>query len=74
VCMRRYWQGIDCVQSVITVTALCRTVLIGRSTVSSSWQGDSSVIEGCEFYVTSVMGRIEEEQETIGYVNRNSES
>ena len=60
--MRRYWQGIDCVQSVIPVTALCRTVLIGRSTVSSCQQGDTSVSEGCEFYVTSVMEPIEEQK------------
>ena len=29
--------------------------------------------EGCEIYVTSVVGLIEGQQETIGYVNRNSE-
>jgi hypothetical protein len=29
---------------------------------------------GCGFCVTSVMGPIEERQETIGYVNSDSES
>ena len=53
---------------------MCTTVLISRSTVSSSQQGDTSVREGCEFYVTSVMERVEGQQETIGYVNRNSDS
>jgi len=32
------------------------------------------VSEGCEFYVTSVVELVEEQQETIGYVNRNSDS
>ena len=53
---------------------MCRTVLIGRSTVSSSQQGDTSDREGCGFYVTSVMGPINKRQETIGYVNRNSDN
>ena len=49
-------------------------MLICRSTVSSSQQGDSSVSEGDELYVTSVVGRVEEQRETIGFVNRNSDS